>query len=110
MIRKKKNVTSGSFCTHGLILVRCNSYIYDIAGIQSIYAAKTPPITRYVANGGTDGGGDDCTSPGSPCSTIAHAVSEATVGDTLDIAPGSYAAPGLIEKELNVVATGVIVL
>ena len=50
-----------------------------------------------------------CLVPVSPCATIAHAVSEANPGNTLDIAAGTYAAPGLIEKELNFVAANVVI-
>jgi len=53
--------------------------------------------------------GNDCTIPATPCATIAHAVSEATAGDTLDIAAGTYEEPGAITKKLNFVAAGVII-
>ncbi len=68
-----------------------------------------PPMTRYVDPTGNDTA-NDCTNPAFPCATIAHAVSEADAGDTLDIAAGTYNEPGLvIEKELNIVGAGVIV-
>ena len=67
------------------------------------------PRTRYVAPAGSDAG-NDCSDPGSPCATIAHAVSQANDGDTLDIAAGVYLEPGLvIDKELNIQGAGVVV-
>ncbi len=60
-----------------------------------------PSLTRYVAPGGSDAG--NCSNPGSPCATIAHAVSQANDGDTLDIAAGVFLEPGLvIDKELTI--------
>ena len=52
--------------------------------------------------------GNDCSNPGNPCATIAHAVSQASDGDTLDLAEGIYLEPGLvIDKELNIQGAGV---
>jgi len=82
----------------------------DIAGIRSIYATKTTgPVTRYVALPpmGSDAG-NDCTIPATPCATIAHAVSEASSGDTLSIEADTYEEPpSAITKALFFVVTGV---
>ncbi len=44
------------------------------------------------------------------CATIAHAVVQATPGDTLALAAGAYAEPDLvIDKALNIQGAGVIV-
>ncbi len=64
-------------------------------------------VTRFVATGGIDPS-NDCLDSMAPCATIAHAVSEANPGDTLDIEAGTYAAPGVITKKLNIVAAGVV--
>ena len=67
------------------------------------------PGTRYVTMAGSDAG-NDCRDLGNPCATIAHAVAQADACDTLNIAPGTYIAPGLvIDKELNIVGAGVLV-
>jgi hypothetical protein len=39
--------------------------------------------TRYVSNGGTDGG--DCSSAMSPCATITYALTQANPGDTIEV-------------------------
>lgn len=46
--------------------------------------------THFVDPTGSDAG-NDCTVAASPCATIAHAISEATAGDTVDVAAGTYA-------------------
>ena len=70
---------------------------------------RVGPRTRYVAPGGEDMG-NDCIDPGSPCASIAHAVSQANDGDTLDLAAGIYLEPGLVfDKPLNIQAAGVVV-
>ena len=69
---------------------------------------RVGPRTRYVAPGGSNAG--NCINPGSPCATIAHAVSQANDGDTLDIAAGLYLEPGLVfGKELTIEGAGVVV-
>ena len=91
-----------------------NEYLRSTAGsdwvthISQFELSPLGPATRYVATTGSDTG-NNCLSSLSPCATIAHAVSQASDGDTLDIAAGTYAAPGVITKELNFVAAGVIV-
>ncbi|MBN1487252.1 MAG: right-handed parallel beta-helix repeat-containing protein, partial [Anaerolineae bacterium] len=45
--------------------------------------------TRYVASSGTDTG-NDCTSPGTPCATLQHAVDAAAPGDAVYMAGGTY--------------------
>jgi hypothetical protein len=55
-------------------------------------AAPAVPQILYVATTGsdTDGGTNDCTSIGSPCQTVQHAVSQANGGDEIRIAAGIY--------------------
>ena len=64
---------------------------------------------RYVATIGSDAG-NDCINPVMPCATIAHAVSEANPGDTLDLADGTYNESSLvITKAVNIQGQGVVV-
>jgi parallel beta-helix repeat protein len=50
-------------------------------------AVAAPAGTRYVAPGGSDAG--DCTA--APCATIQYAVGKAAAGNTVSVAPGTYA-------------------
>lgn len=58
---------------------------------------------RYVATTGSDAG--TCDNIASPCLTIAYAVAQATAGDTIHIAAGSYTGAGnqhvVIDKALT---------
>jgi hypothetical protein len=47
---------------------------------------------RYVAPAGADAG--DCSNSGSPCATVAYALGQASAGDTIHIADGTYAGAG----------------
>lgn len=68
-----------------------------------------PPEARFVASSGTDTA-NDCTESLNPCATLLHAINQANPGDTLDLAPGTYAGIGLlIEKALTVQGSGVVV-
>lgn len=49
---------------------------------------KTAGVTRYVAVNGSDNG--NCASPSSPCRTIQYAVNQASSGDTILVASGTY--------------------
>lgn len=79
---------------------------YQVAGLSS---APPPVVTRYVAPTGSDGG-NDCTDALNPCATLTHAVAQANDGDTIDVAAGTYAEPGLwIDKKVFIQGAGVIV-
>lgn len=52
-----------------------------------VYANASPTI-RYVASTGTDQG--DCSLPELPCRTIQYAVNQASSGDTIRVAAGTY--------------------
>ena len=83
----------------------------DDDGNTSEFSAPwvTGTVTRYVATTGSDTG-NDCTNPSNKCATIAHAVSQANAGDTIDLADGTYNEPGLvIEKALIIQGQGVVV-
>jgi len=61
-----------------------------------VLAAPAFAADRYVDNQGTDTGA--CTTAGSPCGTIAYALSQASAGDTVHVAEGSYSTGGLAFK------------
>jgi len=62
------------------ILIACAVFVH------TAFAA-----TRYVATTGNDGGGgNDCSSQGSPCATLEHAADQANSGDVILLAPGVY--------------------
>ncbi len=70
--------------------------------------ATAAPVTRYVAtDGNDDGGANDCTNQAAPCATIAHALTQAVSGDTVEIAAGTYTEGNLlIDKDLTVQGAG----
>jgi len=63
---------------------------------------------RYVATTGSDAGA--CDNIASPCLTLAYAVAQATTGDTIHIAAGSYTGLGnqhvVIAKPLTLAGAG----
>jgi parallel beta-helix repeat protein len=62
-------------------------------------AASAAGTTRYVSPAGTDTG--NCTA--SPCRTISYAVSQASGGDTVSVASGTYAESVTVTKSLTLV-------
>lgn len=80
------------------------------AGLRVLVTPDPPPtVTRYVAPMGSDAC-NACTDASEPCATLAHAVSQANNGDTLDLAAGTYNETGLlIEKALLLQGQGVVV-
>src|SRR5262245_13873570 len=52
-------------------------------------ASPALAATRFVATTGNDTG-NDCLAAGSPCKTITHALTQATGGDTTQVAAGTY--------------------
>jgi parallel beta-helix repeat protein len=59
-------------------------------------ALGAPKATRYVSTSGTDAG--DCTA--SPCRTIGYAVGQASAGDSVAVAAGTYAESVTVTKQL----------
>lgn len=69
----------------------------------------TGPVTRFVDTAGSDAT-NNCLNDAFPCATVAHAVDEASAGDTIDVAAGTYLEPGLvITKALSILGAGVII-
>jgi PKD repeat protein len=69
----------------------------DTTTIQVVVADD--PAGRYVAPSGADAG--DCGASATPCQTINYAVGQATPGDTVYLAPGSYPEIVVPNKELT---------
>lgn len=61
-------------------------------------ASPATAATRFVDDGGNDGGANTCLSAAMPCKTVGHAVTSAVANDTVQLGPGAYAesvfAPG----------------
>ncbi len=55
---------------------------------------------RYVATTGTDVS-NDCTLPGHPCATIAHAIAVSVPSDTIDVAAGTYAQTSVLNISVD---------
>jgi parallel beta-helix repeat protein len=62
-------------------------------------AAGAAGTTRYVSPTGTDAG--DCTA--SPCRTITYAVGQASPGDTISVASGTYTESVSVTKTLSLI-------
>ena len=65
-------------------------------------AASAAPATHYVSKTGADTG--TCTS--TPCLTIGYAVSQASAGDTISVAAGTYPESVLVTKQLTLAGSG----
>ncbi len=79
-------------------LLTCSSVF---AGLLSsgVAAAAT---TRYVSTSGTDSG--NCSS--TPCKTVNYALSQASPGDTIQVAAGTYNQTIDVEKPITLVGAG----
>jgi hypothetical protein len=66
-------------------------------GTVNLFAAGD---NRYVSTTGSDAL-NECTLPGSPCLTIAHAISVAAVNDSVLVAPGNYAQTSILTVNQN---------
>jgi len=76
---------------------------YAVTTTTSTSTTTTPkPTTFYVSTTGSDTTGTG--SAGSPFATISHAVSAASAGMTVIVAPGTYAEMILITKQLTLMS------
>lgn len=94
------------------LAIHNNYNLVDFAAIEAkITDADNNPLlgqviitsagpNRYVATTGTDLS-NDCTLPGNPCATIAHAIEVAVAADTIDVAAGTYAQTSILEIAVN---------
>ena len=77
-----------------------------VAGFGALAAAAEPasaaPTTRHVAPGGSNT--TDCSA--SPCLTVQYAVDQASAGDTIDIAAGTYHESVHLRKSLTLLGAG----
>ncbi|MBU0493268.1 MAG: DUF11 domain-containing protein [Chloroflexi bacterium] len=64
--------------------------LLTLAGVMLLLSspAHANNTVRYVATTGSDSG--DCIAPGSPCRTLQYAADQASAGDTIKVAQGTY--------------------
>lgn len=71
-----------------IIFRRCVFSLFWIIGL--LFSQSALAATYYV-DAGSGNNGNSGTSPGSPWATIAYAISQATAGDIIEVAAGTYA-------------------
>src|SRR5215469_1323856 len=67
--------------------------------------APTAPATTWYVNGIDGNNGNDCKSPATACKTIGHTISQATSGDSIVVAAGTYTENITISMSLNVIGS-----
>ena len=74
-----------------------------IALVSSAGVARAAPATWFVTPTGSDG--NSCSDAAHPCATVNGAISKAAVGDTVEVASGTYTGSGdqvvLVDKGLT---------
>ncbi len=84
-------------------------HLLFLAALLGSAAPVAAATIRYIAPSGTDTG--TCTSQSSPCATIGYVNRRVAAGDTVYVAPGSYAGPvttntaGTSGKQITYIST-----
>lgn len=77
---------------------------YTIPGtrdrVGNVFQGSPPPGPRYVAMTGSDTD-NDCRDPQAPCATVQHAIGQATAGDEIRVAGGTYTENLTISKPMT---------
>ena len=76
--------------------------LFGLQGPASVAHAAGPWFVATTGNDTTN----NCLTVGTPCLTIAHAISKASAGDTINIAPGTYNEHLTVDKSLTFVGAG----
>ncbi len=81
---------------------RTRRWLPAIACVAAVLALGAPAgasaAVRYVDDTGGIDGVNSCTSEAAPCLSLQHAVDQATAGDTVELAAGTYSPGAVIDK------------
>ncbi len=74
-----------------------------VIGVRPVQAMTD----RYVNVATGSDAGNDCTDWTNPCATLAHALGQASSGDTIHLAAGNYTADNLVlDMEIRIIGSG----
>ncbi len=74
--------------------------VFMVAVMAVVGTAQAAGTDRWVSNSGADT--SDCSVAASPCLTINYAIAQASNGDTIDVAAGSYPENVVVNKSLTI--------